>query len=84
MIDHNFGLDFGQQSVKTFWQGVNWENRPIVINQSQALILTVQDYFAMIPWSGVAIAQSSPKSFPSQSSIKSDTLEDFLNDIKFF
>lgn len=78
MIDNNFR----QQSVKTFWRGVNWENRPIVTNQSQAL--TVQDYFALIPWSGVAIAQSDPKPLPSLSSIKSDTLEDFLNDIKFF
>jgi hypothetical protein len=80
MIDHNFG----QQSVRTFWQGVNWENRPIVTNQSKSQALTVQDYFALIPWSGVAIAQSSSKPLPGQSSIKSETLEDFLNDFKFF
>ena len=89
MIGHTFKhLDlkeraFGQQSVKIFLQGVNWENRPILINQSLALTLTVQDYFALIPWSGVAISRSSPKPLFREDSSKLDTLEDFLNDIKF-
>ncbi|AFY74636.1 hypothetical protein Syn7502_02683 [Synechococcus sp. PCC 7502] len=75
------------QTVKAFWQGVNWENRPILTNQSSssAMTLTVQDYFAMIPWSGGAIAVATSKPQIPQDLGSSETLEDFLDDIsKFF
>jgi hypothetical protein len=77
---------FKRQSVKAFWQGVNWENRAVSSTKSNfSLTVNVQDYFGMIPWSGVAIAQSVPKPIMPQNTDKSETLEDFLDDIsKFF
>lgn len=79
---------FLRQSVKAFWQGVNWENRPITDTKKSsgfAMTLAVQDYFGMIPWSGVAIAQSIPKPIMPLDTANSETLEDFLDDIsKFF
>jgi hypothetical protein len=82
---------FSIQSVRTFWQGVNWENRSSFSNSSVAsnlpslenisLNLAVGNYFALIPWSGVAIATPKPKVIEP----KSETLADFLDDIsKFF
>jgi len=76
---------FTQQSVKAFWQGVNWENHAISSLKSHSMTSNVRDYFGMIPWSGVAIAQSVPKPIMPQNTDKSETLEDFLDDIsKFF
>jgi len=76
---------FMSQSVKVFWQGVNWENRVITVIKSNSMTLAVGNYFNMIPWSGVAIAQSVPKPIMPQNTDKSETLEDFLDDVsKFF
>lgn len=76
-----------QQTVKAFWQGVNWENRPnfgrASVNQPNSMTLNVRDYFGTIPWSGVAIAASTPISLPPDIG-KSETLEDFLDDISRF
>jgi hypothetical protein len=79
---------FRQQSVKEFWQGVNWENiatRHLHQSSTMPMTLSVQDYFAMIPWSGIAIAQSRPKPILIEEISNTETLEDFLDDIsKFF
>ncbi len=81
-----------QQSVQAFWQSVNWENNPIPFS-SLSLAMPVKDYFAIIPWSGVAIAQSGSNSgsmigskTSSQLNIddKTETLDDFLDDISRF
>jgi len=77
-----------QKTVKAFWQGVNWENRPMSDHNKSsgfAMTLAVQDYFGMIPWSGVAIAKSIPKPIIPMDTDNSETLENFLDDIsKFF
>jgi hypothetical protein len=76
---------FKRQSVKAFWQGVNWENRALAVTKSKSVMVTVGDYFGVVPWSGVAIAQSVPKPIMPQNTDKSETLEDFLDDVsKFF
>jgi len=91
MIVTNSKDTFMEQSVKAFWQGVNWENRPnfgvqaqVIQSKSFSMTLNVRDYFGMIPWSGVAIATSIPKPSLPQNTDKSETLEDFLDDISRF
>lgn len=76
-----------QLTVKQFWQSVNWENRSLSISKTNSLALSVANYFALIPWSGVAIATSSSlvtkPVMPAAANM--ETLDDFLEDIsKFF
>lgn len=90
--------DWRLQPLKSFWQTVNWENRPITqvsgtsngkVIQTLSLLMSVKDYFRAISWTGVpAIAAPMPeklKSTPSLEEENSATLEDFLDDVsKFF
>lgn len=83
------------RSVRNFWQGINWENRPLVaapvvegngqaiaVQPSFTLSLSVREYFAAIPWSGVPVV-AAPAPAPVLEERK-DTLEDFLSDISNF
>ena len=78
MNDYNCG----HQSVQTFWQGVNWENLSPTSSPLTSFNGSVQDYFTRIPWSGMAIAQPLPQTLFPEDISKSDTLEDFLHDLK--
>jgi hypothetical protein len=86
-----------EQSLLSFWQGVNWENSPIVAavatNGSDGKVtvlsmeLPVLKYFAAIPWEGVGeIAALPPTALPNVAEKEevNDTLDDFLNDISQF
>lgn len=85
------------QSVRSFWQNVNWENHPIPVatissngqvTESVALsfVSSVQQYFNAIPWSGVALVAAPTSSFSSSSELEepAETLDDFLDDIASF
>ncbi|CAN1213375.1 hypothetical protein TUMEXPCC7403_24430 [Tumidithrix helvetica PCC 7403] len=91
-----------QQSVRSFWQGVNWENRPQVVTAAPSqgignlnghvaiaptldLKLSVNQYFSMIPWSGIPLAAApTPSLGVAKVEEKKETLEDFLDDISSF
>lgn len=60
-----------RQSVRSFWQGINWENRPLEIVTNQlngqangqpmvasalSLSLPVKKYFSLIQWTGIPLA----------------------------
>jgi len=79
-----------QQSVREFWQDVNWENQAIAPKgqakfQPLSLTLSVKNYFSLIPWENQAIA-ATPISTPEPAEPpKSETLEDLLSDVfEFF
>ncbi len=85
------------QSVRSFWQNVNWENRhvPVAAISSNGhvaesaalnLVLSVQQYFNAIPWSGVALVAAPTSSSSSYSDLEepAETLDDFLDDIASF
>jgi hypothetical protein len=89
--------DWLEQSVLSFWQGVNWENSPIVAaaatngSDGKATVLsmelTVQQYLAAIPWSGVGEIAAMPQTSNQESAQAdevNDTLDDFLDDISQF
>lgn len=89
--------DWRLQPLRTFWQGVNWENQvlaPVIVNNQNgsypalSLLMPVRQYFRAIAWNGVPeIAAISYDSTPSVNTIddNSVTVEDFLDDIsKFF
>jgi len=87
--------DWRLQPLRSFWQGVNWENRaiaPITSNngkgaQTLSLLMSVRQYFRAISWTGIPeIAATSPEPKLSSNSIdaSNETLEDFLDDISQF
>lgn len=90
--------DWRLQPLRSFWQGVNWENRAIAsatitsINGRGALtlslLLPVREYFRAISWTGIpeiAAATFEPKLASNPIDESNETLEDFLDDIsKFF
>ncbi len=83
------------QSVRSFWQGVNWENHPLELISPPnsdgtptvlSLKLAVKQYFSLIAWTGDSIApQATTPNLPIDDDDKSETLDDFIDDIsKFF
>ncbi len=92
--------DWRLQPLRSFWQGVNWENRAIApvlshnpsSNNGSApvlsLLMSVREYFRAISWNGIPeIAATATETKLSSSSMdeNNETLEDFLDDIsKFF
>jgi hypothetical protein len=86
---------WGQQTLRAFWQSVNWDNRPLAIApqpQSAAppgssdgllsLSLTVGEYFRNIPWSGIApvAVVASPSAIDEEFSTEdAPTLDDFMS-----
>ncbi len=83
------------QPLRSFWQGVNWENRaiaPITSNNGKvaptlSLLMSVREYFRAISWTGIPeIAATAPEPKLSSKSIdaNNETLEDFLDDISQF
>lgn len=87
--------DWRLQPLRSFWQGVNWENRaiaPITSNSGKgasplSLLMSVREYFRAISWTGIPeIAATSAEPKPSINSIdaSNETLEDFLDDISQF
>ncbi|MFZ4727231.1 MAG: hypothetical protein ACOYMQ_01050 [Pseudanabaena sp.] len=87
--------DWRLQPLRSFWQGVNWENRaiaPITSNngkgaQTLSLLMSVSQYFRAISWTGIPeIAATTPEPKLSSNSIdaSNETLEDFLDDISQF
>jgi hypothetical protein len=92
--------DWHLQTLRNFWQGVNWENRAIAQlsrdqpssnNGRPALLsfsMSVREYFRAISWTGIPeIAVTSHETKPNISSDdeSKETLEDFLDDVsKFF
>ncbi|MCL1493600.1 MAG: hypothetical protein M1G31_23055 [Pseudanabaena sp. Salubria-1] len=87
--------DWRLQPLRSFWQGVNWENRaiaPITSNngkgaQTLSLLMSVRQYFRAISWTGIPeIAATTPEPKLSSNSIdaSNETLEDFLDDISQF
>jgi hypothetical protein len=87
--------DWRLQPLRSFWQGVNWENRaiaPITSNngkgaQTLSLLMSVRQYFRAISWTGIPeIAATTPEPKLSSNSIdaSNETLEDFLEDISQF
>ena len=92
--------DWRLQPLRSFWQGVNWENRAIAPALSfdtsnsngsahiLSLLMSVREYFRAISWNGIPeIAATAAETNLSSSSMdeNNETLEDFLDDIsKFF
>jgi len=90
--------DWRLQPLRSFWQGVNWENRVIapVLSHSKSsnngsapvlsLLMSVREYFRAISWNGIPeIAATETKLSSSSMDENNETLEDFLDDIsKFF
>ena len=87
--------DWRLQPLRSFWQGVNWENRaiaPITSNngkgaQTLSLLMSVRQYFRAISWTEIPeIAATTPEPKLSSNSIdaSNETLEDFLDDISQF
>ena len=92
--------DWRLQPLRSFWQGVNWENRVIAPalsfdtsnNNGSApvlsLLMSVREYFRAISWNGIpeiAVTATATKSSSSSMDENKETLEDFLDDIsKFF
>ena len=92
--------DWRLQTLRNFWQGVNWENRAIaqfVSDQPNSnngkpptlsLLMSVREYFRAISWTGIPeIAVTSHETKPNLPSIddaSKETLEDFLDDISNF
>ncbi len=90
------GSDWRVQSLRSFWQEVNWDNRTLVttvdnqhIVSSLSLTMSVREYFRAIAWTGVpAIATTNTVAKAEAKANLVDetkeTLEDFLNDISSF
>jgi hypothetical protein len=87
--------DWRLQPLRSFWQGVNWENRAIAPTTSNngkgaptlSLLMSVREYFRAISWAGVpeiAAAKPEPKLSSSSIEASNETLEDFLDDISQF
>lgn len=88
--------DWQLQPLRSFWQGVNWDNRaiaPVSSNNGKSapalsFLMSVREYFRAISWTGIPeIASTSVEVKPISPPIdeSNETLEDFLDDIsKFF
>ncbi|MFM7887354.1 MAG: hypothetical protein ACKPCM_11825 [Pseudanabaena sp.] len=90
--------DWRLQPLRSFWQGVNWENQaiaPVVVNATNSngsypalsFLMPVRQYFRSIPWNGVHEIAATVHQPETTSTIEesSETLENFLDDIsKFF
>ncbi len=87
--------DWRLQPLRSFWQGVNWENQaiaPIVSNNGKgapalSFLMSVREYFRAISWTGVPEIAATAQPSLSIDSIdaNNETLDDFLDDIsKFF
>jgi hypothetical protein len=91
--------DWQLQPLRNFWQGVNWENRPIAPLSSNSansngqgvptlsLLMSVREYFRGISWTGIpeiAAPKAEPKLNRSAIDDSNETLEDFLDDISNF
>jgi hypothetical protein len=89
--------DWRVQSLRSFWQDVNWDNRPLIttidnrqqVASSLSFTMSVREYFRAIAWTGVpAIAMTNTAAKAEAKAIPVDetkeTLEDFLNDISSF
>jgi hypothetical protein len=79
------------QNVRSFWQGVNWENRPLEQTEigmglrELSFKMSVGNYFSSISWTGkAAIAQPTIQSSVIEDRGKSETLDDFIEDISQF
>ncbi|NJK34564.1 MAG: hypothetical protein HC919_06210 [Oscillatoriales cyanobacterium SM2_2_1] len=86
---------WGQQTLKSFWQSINWDNRPLAIaphsSNGQSLLggsgilsfnLTVGEYFRNIPWSGIAPVAVVAVGTPTDDELSTDdapTLDDFMS-----
>jgi len=88
--------DWRLQPLRSFWQGVNWENQviaPVVVNAPNgsyptlSFLMPVRQYFRAIAWNGVpevAVTAHQPETNNAIDET-SETLENFLDDIsKFF
>lgn len=92
--------DWQLQPLRSFWQSVNWENRPLapILSHSTnnngqgvptlSLLMSVREYFRGISWTGIpeiAASKAEPKLSSATIDDNNETLEDFLDDIsKFF
>lgn len=92
--------DWRLQPLRNFWQGVNWDDRPIAPVSSNSdskngqkpaqlsLLISVREYFRAISWTGIpeiAVATFEPKSATANPIDESnETLEDFLDDVSKF
>jgi hypothetical protein len=92
--------DWRLQPLRNFWQGVNWDNRPIApasrnsANKNSqsppelSFLMSVREYFRAISWTGIpeiAVATFEPKSaIASTIDDSNETLEDFLDDVSKF
>jgi len=92
--------DWRIQPLRNFWQGVNWDNRPLApmsVNGSNtngqvipalSFMMSVRDYFRAISWTGIpeiGVTTSEPKPSAAVIDDSNETLENFLDDIsKFF
>lgn len=53
--------DWRLQSLRSFWQGINWDNRaiaPVISNPTNSastlsLLMSVREYFRSIAWTGI-------------------------------
>jgi hypothetical protein len=77
------------QSVRDFWQDVNWENRAIAPSKKEfqplSLTLSIKSYFNLIPWEEIAIAAAPIPTPEVLAPEKSETLDDLLSDVfQFF
>jgi hypothetical protein len=91
------GSNWQVQSLRNFWQEVNWDNRTLVTTvdnhqsvSSLSFTMSVREYFRAIAWTGVpaiamtnTAAKAEAKANPPIDESK-ETLEDFLNDISSF
>ncbi|MDX2257103.1 MAG: hypothetical protein NW214_16450 [Pseudanabaenaceae cyanobacterium bins.39] len=92
--------DWRLQPLRSFWQSVNWENRPLAIvsenngngqsslNNQLSLLMPVREYFRAISWTGIpeiAVTKTESKAIQTPPLDENkETLEDFLNDISSF
>lgn len=88
--------DWRLQPLRSFWQGVNWENQaiaPVVVNAPNgsdptlSFLMPVRQYFRAIAWNGVPEIAATVNQPETNNAIdeNSETLENFLDDIsKFF
>jgi hypothetical protein len=89
-------LNWQLQPLRSFWQGVNWENQPLAPTigtqngdsyPTLSFMMSVRQYFRAISWTGIPeIAVTTHEPTPSNAIDESnETLENFLDDIsKFF
>jgi hypothetical protein len=79
-----------RQSVQNFWHEVNWSGHETLPTQSdRPWILSVQQYFGLISWTGVATVAAPSAKRSSQFDAETvqperETLDNFLEDISQF